>query len=136
MQSIGTRSRLRFAETDKSYPRYGKNGPEWDHFLLSLPIVNCPLSGVHLIMPFYVYILVSDEGYHYTGHTAELSLRLERHQLKTTQFTKRGTNWRVIHTEEFLTRSESMKREKWLKSGVGRAWAKANVAGWSPPKAE
>ena len=87
-------------------------------------------------MPFYTYILISDEGYHYTGYTADLLLRLERHHLKTTHYTKKGTNWTLIYSEEFETRSEAMKPEKWLKSGVGREWAKTHIAGWSPPKAE
>lgn len=90
-------------------------------------------------MPFHTYILVSDEGYHYTGHAADLDVRLDRHRKKTTHFTKKGTNWRVIYSKEFATRSEAMKHEKWLKSGVGREWLKANVAGCPPrrtPKAE
>ena len=87
-------------------------------------------------MPFYTYVLISDEGYHYTGSTENLQLRVERHRLKTTHFTKRGTNWRIVFKKEFMTRSEAMKFEKWLKSGRGRSWLKENVPGWSPPKAE
>ena len=87
-------------------------------------------------MPFHTYILVSDEYYHYTGHSSDLDIRLERHRQKTTHFTKRGTNWKIIYTKEFPTRAEAMKHEKWLKSGVGREWCKKNIAGWSPPKAE
>jgi len=87
-------------------------------------------------MAFSVYVLISEEGYHYAGHTQDLPTRLERHFLRTTHYTKKGTNWRVIYSEEFATRAEAMKKEKWLKSGVGRAWLKAHVAGWSPPKAE
>jgi len=87
-------------------------------------------------MPFYVYVLISAEGYHYTGSTENLHTRLERHHLKTTHFTKKGTNWKIIHSKEFPTRSEAMRCEKWLKSGVGREWLKKNIAGWSPPQAE
>ncbi len=87
-------------------------------------------------MPYTTYALVSDEGHHYTGHSSDLNLRLARHKLHTTHFTKKGTNWRIIYSKEFQTRSEAMKREKWLKSGVGREWLRKNIAGWSPPKAE
>jgi putative endonuclease len=80
-------------------------------------------------MSFYAYVLVSEEFYHYTGHTSDLDLRIARHHLKTTHFTKRGTNWRIIYSKEFATRAEAMKHEKWLKSGVGREWLKANIAG-------
>lgn len=71
-------------------------------------------------MPFHTYVLVSDEYFHYTGHTEDLDSRIVRHGLKTTHFTKKGTNWRVIYSKEFETRSEAMKHEKWLESGVGR----------------
>jgi hypothetical protein len=64
------------------------------------------------IVPFFAYCLQSDEGYHYTGHTGDLDARLLRHHLKTTQYTKRGTNWRVVYGKEFATRAEAMKHEK------------------------
>ncbi len=87
-------------------------------------------------MPYYTYVLQSDEGYHYTGHAADLDIRMNRHALHTTHYTKKGTNWKLVYSKEFKTRSEAMMHEKWLKSGVGREWLKKNIAGWSPPKAE
>jgi putative endonuclease len=87
-------------------------------------------------MPYFTYCLQSDEGYHYTGHTQNLDKRILNHSLKTTHYTKKGTNWRVVYSKEFEDRAEAMKHEKWLKSGVGREWLKKNIVGWSPPKAE
>ncbi len=87
-------------------------------------------------MPFYTYVLISDEGYHYTGSTENLDTRLQRHRLKTTHFTKKGTNWKIIYSKKFPTLSEAMIYEKWLKSGAGREWLKKNVPGWSPPQVE
>ena len=87
-------------------------------------------------MPFHAYVLISDEGYHYTGSTENLATRLERHHLKTTHFTKKGSNWKILHSKEFSTRSEAMVYERWLKSGVGREWLKQSVPGWSPPQVE
>ncbi len=87
-------------------------------------------------MPFFAYALQSEEGYHYTGHAENLDLRLVFHEFHTTHYTKKGKNWRVVYSKEFATRSEAMKHEKWLKSGVGREWLTKNIAGWSPPKAE
>ena len=46
-------------------------------------------------MSFYTYVLQSEEGYHYTGHTYDLNLRLIRHRLHTTHYTKKGKNWKV-----------------------------------------
>ncbi|MBI5645580.1 MAG: GIY-YIG nuclease family protein [Ignavibacteriae bacterium] len=47
---------------------------------------------------YITYVLISDEGFHYTGSTEDLELRLQRHREHTTHFTKKGTNWRVIYT--------------------------------------
>lgn len=87
-------------------------------------------------MPFYVYVLRSEEGYHYIGHTPDLQRRLSEHNTGDSHSTKHGHNWQIIHTEEFLIRPDAMKRERWLKSGIGREWLKKNVSGWSPPKAK
>ena len=85
---------------------------------------------------FYVYVLRSEEGYRYIGHTPDLERRLSEHNTGRTRWTKRGHGWEVIYTESYESRSEAMQREKWLKSGVGREWLKSQIAGWSPPQAE
>jgi len=88
-------------------------------------------------MPYYVYLIVSEEGHHYTGHTPDLKRRLAEHNAGLSHATKHGKQWRIVYTtEEFPTRKEAMKRERWLKSGVGREWIKNTIAGWSPPQAE
>ncbi len=84
----------------------------------------------------YVYLLISDEGFHYIGQTPDLNRRLSEHNSHISHSTKHGNNWKIIYTEEFSSRSEAMKREKWLKSGIGRRWIIDNIPGWSPPKAE
>jgi putative endonuclease len=84
-------------------------------------------------MVFYVYLIISEEGYHYTGQTPDLLRRVMEHNSGICHSTKHGHNWRVVYSEEFPTRGEAMKREKWLKSGVGRRWIDTNIAGWSPP---
>jgi putative endonuclease len=84
-------------------------------------------------MKCYVYLLISKEGYHYTGHTPDLDRRLMQHNTGCCHSTKRGSHWRIIHQEEFPTRSDAMKREKWLKTLDGRLWIRAHVPGWLPP---
>ena len=83
-------------------------------------------------MPFWVYILQSETtGKLYTGQTANLEARLNRHnssEINTTRYTKRQKGpWRLIHNEIYDTRSEAMNREKYLKSGQGREWIKTNI---------
>ena len=70
---------------------------------------------------FTVYIIKSREGYKYTGMTENLEKRLYEHNSKSLSFwTKRGTDWKLIYKEEFNTKSEALKREKWFKTGKGR----------------
>ena len=72
------------------------------------------------ITKYYAYVIKSKEGYHYTGMTENIELRISQHNNSSLSFwTKRGKNWRIIYSEEFDDKSAALKREKWLKSGVG-----------------
>ena len=74
-------------------------------------------------MKYCVYIIKSEEGLKYTGMTEDLELRLKQHNDKSLSFwTKRGTNWELIYREEYDNKAEALKREKWLKTGVGREY--------------
>ena len=73
-------------------------------------------------MIFYTYVIESEEGFRYTGHTSDLERRLIEHNTQLCKSTKRGNNWRYIYTKEFPTRSEAMKHEKYLKSSAGRRY--------------
>lgn len=75
---------------------------------------------------YYVYVLYSEKhNKHYTGYTADPTDRFLSHSEKATRgFTLRYRPWKTILTEEYATKSEAMKREKWLKSGVGRDFIK------------
>ena len=85
---------------------------------------------------FTVYVLVDSRGRRYTGHTSDLARRLAEHNSGCCKTTKVSNRWFVTHTEEFESRSEAMKRERWLKSGTGRSFLTKLLAGWSPPEAE
>ncbi len=72
-------------------------------------------------MKYYVYVIKSKEGFTYKGMTEDLNNRLVEHNSKSLSFwTKRGTDWRLVYKEEFDNKTEALKREKWLKTGVGR----------------
>lgn len=82
---------------------------------------------------FHVYILRSDStGKTYIGQTGNLERRISEHNdpnhspVKYT--TKNPGPWTLIHHETFPTRADSMAREKWFKSGVGREWIKKNLS--------
>ncbi len=77
---------------------------------------------------YIVYVIKSKEGYRYTGMTEDLEKRLTEHNSKSLSFwTKRGSDWKIVYTKEFSNKSEAMKYEKWLKSGIGRDFLKNNV---------
>ena len=44
--------------------------------------------------------------------------------------------WKLAYHEEYPTRSEAMKRERWLKSGAGRQWLNNKFGRASPPQAD
>jgi len=71
-------------------------------------------------MEFKVYILksVKVEKY-YIGSTSNLEKRIEFHNSKRARWTKRYQPWILIHFEEYSTRAEAIKREKYLKSLKG-----------------
>ncbi|NUM71474.1 MAG: GIY-YIG nuclease family protein [Ignavibacteriaceae bacterium] len=76
----------------------------------------------------HVYVIQSKEGYQYIGSTTDLEKRLFQHRNHLAGWTKRGTDWELIYLEEFETYSEARKREKWLKTGVGRDYLKSKLA--------
>ena len=87
---------------------------------------------------FVVYVLVSEStGRRYIGQTDDLDRRVAEHndpEHNPRKFTSRNAGpWVVVHFEEFSTRAEAMAREKWLKSGAGRAWLNATIGKASPP---
>jgi putative endonuclease len=71
---------------------------------------------------FIVYVLYSPSvNKFYVGYTSNLESRLLSHnQLGTKDWTKRYRPWELIYTESYQTKSSALKREKELKTGVGR----------------
>ncbi len=72
---------------------------------------------------YFVYVLWSSKlKKRYVGSTDRVEKRLGEHNRGSNKFTKGGIPWLLIYQEEFLTKAEALKREKYLKSGQGRAW--------------
>lgn len=72
----------------------------------------------------HVYIIKSIEGYIYVGSTTDLEKRLYQHNNKLAGWTKRGSGWQLIYTEEFSNYSDARKKELWFKTGKGRDYIK------------
>lgn len=76
---------------------------------------------------FTVYVINNDSGKIYIGQTSNLDKRLLRHngvlRSNTRSYTRINKgSWRVVYQEKYNTRQEAIKREKFLKSHVGRDW--------------
>ena len=71
---------------------------------------------------YYVYVLWSSKlKKRYVGSTGDVEKRLSEHNRGCNKFTKGGIHWIKIYEEEYTTKTEAVRREKFLKSGQGRA---------------
>jgi putative endonuclease len=71
---------------------------------------------------FFVYILHSEKlNKYYVGQTADVNLRLSRHNEGWSKFTSTGVPWKLVTKYELKTRSEAMALEKKIKGrGIKR----------------
>ena len=66
---------------------------------------------------FFVYVLRSAKtGRFYTGHTADVAHRLGQHNEGITKSTRHERPWKLVHQEEFTTRAEATRRERYWKT--------------------
>ena len=76
---------------------------------------------------YFIYVLWSSKlNKRYVGSTKFVEKRLVEHNRGNNKFTKGGIPWNLIYQEEFPTKKEALKREKFLKSGQGRVWLNIN----------
>ncbi len=76
-------------------------------------------------MAFFVYILRCRDGSLYTGIARDLEKRMKKHSRgRGSRCVRSRLPFRLVYSEEFTTRSESMRRENQIK-----ALARAEKAG-------
>ena len=74
---------------------------------------------------YLVYVLRSEkDGRFYVGMTNDIIRRLKEHNAGKSKSTKGFTPWILVFTETLPSREEARKREKYLKSGVGKEYIK------------
>lgn len=73
---------------------------------------------------FTVYVLKSfKNGKRYIGQTSKDAFsRMNEHNTGSNQWTRHNGPFEIVYFENFETRSEAIKRERFLKSGQGRKW--------------
>src|ERR1700720_4734770 len=77
---------------------------------------------------FYVYVLQSksDRGL-YIGFSKNLKQRLATHRLGQAFATSFRRPWKLIYYEAYLEEADALGREKYLKSGGGRRFLRAQL---------
>jgi putative endonuclease len=81
---------------------------------------------------YYVYILRNNNTNQlYTGQTSDLQRRIKEHNSHSgsrQKHTGSGNGiWELLHVEEYDSKSIELRREKFLKSGMGRECRKENL---------
>jgi putative endonuclease len=67
-------------------------------------------------MPYYVYMILCDDGSFYTGYTRSVDSRMRLHIIgKGARYTRIHKPRKLVYTEEFGSRAEAMRRERRLK---------------------
>lgn len=68
-------------------------------------------------MPYYVYILLCEDGSYYTGYARDVESRFEQHiRGLGARYTMMHRPLRIVYVEEADSRSEALKRELEIKS--------------------
>jgi putative endonuclease len=77
---------------------------------------------------YTVYVIKSKvRNYIYVGLTSNFSQRLDCHNLGKNKTTRAYAPFDIITIEKYPTRIEARKREKYLKSGVGKEYIKKSL---------
>jgi putative endonuclease len=76
----------------------------------------------------YVYVLrsTSDHGL-YIGYSGNLRKRFQEHAQGDSFATSHRRPWKLIYYEAYLERDDALGRERYLKSGSGRKFLKAQL---------
>jgi putative endonuclease len=79
-------------------------------------------------MTYFIYILRSEmDGSFYVGYTANLEARVWEHNEGRTGYTSKKRPWRLIYSEQFETKTEALKREKFIKAQKSKAFIQALI---------
>ena len=74
---------------------------------------------------YYVYVLRSiNFDRNYIGFTSNIDNRLKQHNSGKTRSTRPYKPWEVLFYETYENKIDAIKREKYLKSGIGREYIK------------
>jgi putative endonuclease len=79
---------------------------------------------------YYTYVLLSSKtGQFYTGATANLRERIEQHNQGLVFSTKSKLPMRLIYFEACLDKQDAYRRERYLKTGMGKRFIRTRLRG-------
>jgi len=74
---------------------------------------------------FYTYVLMCEKtGTFYTGCTNNLKQRVEQHSKGKVYYTKYRLPVKLIYSEACLNKDDAYRRERYLKTGMGKRYLK------------
>jgi putative endonuclease len=77
---------------------------------------------------YYTYVIRSlKDGSLYKGHCKDIDKRLQQHNAGMTRSIKSKTPYELKYYEEFESREEAIKREKYFKTAAGRRFLKKKI---------
>jgi putative endonuclease len=80
---------------------------------------------------FYVYVLKSKlKNYIYTGCTDDLRKRFSKHNKKLVRSTIPYAPFDIIYYEACLNEKDAYKREKYLKTRLGKSYLRKRLENW------
>ena len=70
---------------------------------------------------FYTYIIFSEHlNKYYVGSTSNIELRIIKHNQNHKGFTGNKSDWKIVYFEEYITKTDSLKRELQIKKWKSR----------------
>ena len=70
----------------------------------------------------FIYIIYSASiDKYYIGYSQDLIGRIEKHNRPHKGFTGQAQDWKLIYQEEYIEKSEALKREKEIKNWKSRS---------------
>jgi putative endonuclease len=92
-------------------------------------LTDASRAGIEFQSMFFVYVIKSRNfEFLYKGHCQDLEERLKQHNAGQTKSIKSYIPFDLIYHEQFETRPEAIKREKYFKSAAGRRYLKSKLA--------
>jgi putative endonuclease len=89
----------------------------------STPIFSTKSPQRAFFMSFYIYIIYSPAtDRYYVGESDNLEKRITSHNSGVSRYTSIAKDWKVVYTEEYTTRAQSISREREIKRKKSRKY--------------